>query len=662
MSTMPPAKLRDPWYAASVVVAVMFIALFTAKAIYIHDVLGTSAYDLGIIDQNIWLLSQFEPPYTNTVRGLHVHGDHLQGIDALFVPLYLLYPSVFWLFLFQTISVAAGSLLIYRIGQQLGITSGGLLFALGVAYLANPAVHNPLLWQYHSAVMAAGLYFAWILCYLRKNLVLFVLILVLLLNVREDMCFTTATFGLVLLVLRQWRFAAWTIGLSFAWFLIVFFWLLPLFNGEGYFRMEAGAGTLSGIVGKMMDPQHLLSSLGEDKDVIRYWLQLFSPVAFLPVVAPLMVVPAIPSMLVNSLIGAYNINIDYHYNFNAIPFIYYASLVVLARLGRIQRWLPILVVGVIVMLSISGAGDVSKLRHFNLVADWRNWNEHAQVRDMLRQLRQAIGPDAGVAASDWLVPQLSQRKSIYLFPNPWRVHYWGIRGEQPHSPNHVDILVLSRGAVSDHYPLIYYLVEQGYFQKTDQNSYFSVYRRMRPEAENTESARRSADRHYLMNWPYRFTDLRLGPVFETTEKEFSQIHIVPRDGPAEDWRPVDVGKDAVLDVDVGRLRGDANLATAYLYARITVDREVSATLELGSDDGISVWLNGIPLWTNIVPRPATLGDDKVPFQLRAGDNHFYFRLNNITSAWRLKAFVNPVSANDSFGPLNGKLLPGNEQE
>lgn len=66
---------------------------------------------------------------------------------------------------------------------------------------------------------------------------------------------------------------------------------------------------------------------------------------------------------------------------------------------------------------------------------------------LLEQIIHAVPADASVSASHNLVPFLSHRSHIFMFPNPWKVMYWGIAGEKPANPESVDIILLDTGAL-----------------------------------------------------------------------------------------------------------------------------------------------------------------------------------------------------------------------
>src|SRR3989338_2304455 len=69
----------------------IFILTYTIffSVLYIdrHNRFNSLAFDLGINDQAIWQFSKFKEPF-NTVRGIHILGDHFALINAIISPIY----------------------------------------------------------------------------------------------------------------------------------------------------------------------------------------------------------------------------------------------------------------------------------------------------------------------------------------------------------------------------------------------------------------------------------------------------------------------------------------------------------------------------------------------------------------------------------------------
>ncbi|NCU86356.1 MAG: DUF2079 domain-containing protein, partial [Actinobacteria bacterium] len=71
-------------------------------SIEMHRGLNTSAYDFGLYDQGIWLLSRFNNPFV-TLMGRNLFGDHTSFILLFLVPFYWLISSSSFLFVAQSL-------------------------------------------------------------------------------------------------------------------------------------------------------------------------------------------------------------------------------------------------------------------------------------------------------------------------------------------------------------------------------------------------------------------------------------------------------------------------------------------------------------------------------------------------------------------------------
>ena len=67
-----PAKLVIAAIAA-------YFVIFSALSILKHESFSTTAFDLGIFDQNVWMFSQGQN-FVNTVNGFYPFADHIQPI------------------------------------------------------------------------------------------------------------------------------------------------------------------------------------------------------------------------------------------------------------------------------------------------------------------------------------------------------------------------------------------------------------------------------------------------------------------------------------------------------------------------------------------------------------------------------------------------------
>ena len=119
-----------------------------------------------------------------------------------------------------------------------------------------------------------------------------------------------------------------------------------------------------------------------------------------------------------------------------------------------------------------------------------------------------------------------------------------------------------------------------------------------------------------------------------TGQELFEVALAPEksDGGAE-WRPVTVppgGKTGLVEMD--KIFG-GNDRVAYLKTQLASVKEQDAVLELGSDDGIKVWLNGQVVHANNATRPCSPGQDKVNVKLKQGANTLLLKITQGGGEW-----------------------------
>lgn len=111
-----------------------------------------------------------------------------------------------------------------------------------------------------------------------------------------------------------------------------------------------------------------------------------------------------------------------------------------------------------------------------------------------------------------------------------------------------------------------------------------------------------------------------------------------QEGQQAAWRIVPAGTNEE-QTGLLELQKDAAMAgdnrVAYLRARVWSPKEQKAQLELGSDDGVKVWLNGRLVHANNAVRPATPGQDKADVTLKEGWNPLLVKLTQGAGEWAL---------------------------
>ena len=133
--------------------------IFKAKFARQND--STGAFDLGIFDNAIYLISQGKTPFV-TFRGLHILGDHGAWIFYPMALLYKIHPDIHWLFFIQALSLALGAAPLWCLSRVSGLTESQSK-TLVLSYLLYPAIFNVNLFDFHPEVMAVPAIFGAIL-------------------------------------------------------------------------------------------------------------------------------------------------------------------------------------------------------------------------------------------------------------------------------------------------------------------------------------------------------------------------------------------------------------------------------------------------------------------------------------------------------------------
>ncbi|NBU06300.1 MAG: DUF2079 domain-containing protein [Acidimicrobiia bacterium] len=126
------------WHAIAASLTVAYTVWLAVRTTRDHFGLGTSAYDFGLYDQGIWLLSQGKAPFV-TLMGRNLFGDHTSFILLPLVPLYWVISSTGLLFVVQAAVLGLGALPVWKTARML-LGSLPMSCVAVVAYLLHPAL------------------------------------------------------------------------------------------------------------------------------------------------------------------------------------------------------------------------------------------------------------------------------------------------------------------------------------------------------------------------------------------------------------------------------------------------------------------------------------------------------------------------------------------
>ena len=173
---------------------VLYALYFSVRTVGVHNGLGTSAYDFGLYDQGIWLMSRGHSPFV-TLMGRNLFGDHSSFVLVLLIPLYWIFSSTSLLFVVQSIVVAIGALPVYWFSRQ-RLRSEPLAAAMAGVYLLHPSIGWTNLENFHPDAALGTLVAVAIWAAYAGKWRWYWVAVVLALSVKEDVAFVLAPLGI----------------------------------------------------------------------------------------------------------------------------------------------------------------------------------------------------------------------------------------------------------------------------------------------------------------------------------------------------------------------------------------------------------------------------------------------------------------------------------
>ncbi len=453
--------------------------LMIALQYRLHANYETYGYDAGLYDQTIWLLGQgpFSSPFL-TSRGLPVWGHHVNPILLVLAPLSRLGAGVMFFSAVQVVAAFLGALPVSWLTRaKTGSAKAGLAMAL--VYLLYPANSFFARTFFHPELLAPlpMLLMGWFAYQQRFGLMWVSAVVAM--ACREEIAVAVAAFAFVEFLLGSRRRDRKRLGhalvlmiVSAAWFVICSKVIIPAALGGEPFYLGTFYGKYGGSYGEigrnlLADPS-LASGLVTDGNREGFILDLFGPLAFLPVLGLpiLMVLPPLMGLLMSS--NGQSHSIQSHYSAILIAGLFLSTIEVVRRTWS-RRWgqhlLGAVVIASCVASVIRSPAPWALNRHV--------WTSSETNREALDRAVAMIPDDARVSALGNIVPHLSHRQVIYQFPNPMDRWFYGeFRLEDPAGsdapiaryPSAVDWLVVDRAGLGRYEVVFDRAVADGTFE------------------------------------------------------------------------------------------------------------------------------------------------------------------------------------------------------
>jgi uncharacterized membrane protein len=443
------------WFV--VACAVAYTAYITVYLFATQTAWQTNAEDMGIMAQALWNTTHGAPLHQticNIVSDTNCIGDvsrfaiHFEPIMLPVALLYAIIPDPRTLQFLQAAVVASGALPAYWLAsRRLRSALAGVAFAL--LYLFYPPLQAAVAYDFHAVTLAAAfLMYALYFMMTRNNWGLFITCLLALSTKEQIPVDVLMIAASVALFQRRWRTGGALAGMALVWLvvaLVIMRAASPLGHSPTAARYaQFGSSPLQVAVTLLTHPamvirQYVLSAGG-----VFYLRQLLSGVGYLAALSPWSLAMAGPAMAINLLSSDVSMRSGgYQYNADIAPFVIFATLDAVWWLSRASAWLTprigaavasaggalatwggraarapwprLIMTALTLYATVFGAYSAREHGHTPLTPGivWPQSTAHSQLANQLIKL---IPPDASVCAQTDLVPHISNRRFIYLYP------------------------------------------------------------------------------------------------------------------------------------------------------------------------------------------------------------------------------------------------------
>jgi len=450
---------------------VVYILLFASLAFDLHTGLRTHKSDLGQMAQALW----------NTSRGRFVESiqddflssrltDHVEPIFLLIAPALWLWEDVRALLLVQVLAVAVGAWPLFELARRkLG---PGLALALALAYLLDPHLQSAVLTEFHAIPFAAPLILWAFWAIAAERWWQFAIAALLVAAVKEEAALLAAGLGVWAFyrsVRRQVSGVRCQVSgvkcqdprptphaprtthhaprtthhasrlahslplavilISLLWFYLATFVIVPAHAApvhgsaeSAYFQRYGALGNSPlDIFRSILTRPGLVWQIASEPARVQYLIGLLAPFGFLGLLAPEIILLALPVLLAN-LLSAYPAQYygEFHYSAPLTPFFAVAAVYGLRRIRcqvsgvrcQASRIFP---AAFTLLLLIASALSYAHAGRGPLGGRYDPTPITAHHRLLPRFVAQ-ISADAAVSATAAVHPHLSLRRFVYQFP------------------------------------------------------------------------------------------------------------------------------------------------------------------------------------------------------------------------------------------------------
>ncbi|MBP6882123.1 MAG: DUF2079 domain-containing protein [Candidatus Levybacteria bacterium] len=406
---------------------VMFSWYFSVVSFLRFENFYTGRFDLGNMAQTVWNSSHgriFEfinPNGMETVSRLAFHAD---VILVAFAPLYLIWEDPRLLLLLQVVIVGAGAFFVYAIATHF-LKDKTLSLIISALYLLNPSVQRSIIYDFHAVTLATTFVLGAMYFIFKKRYGHFVIFAVLAGLCKEQVWAVTGLMGIYIAVVqRQWKVGTGTFLISLFIAISLIWYIIPHAAGgmqhfalEYYSSSKDESSSPSDLIKKFISsPKETFELITQESRVI-YFQKLLEPLGYLPLLAPIFLIFALPDLTINILSAKSELyQIYYQYTAIITPFLFIALTTGLAwLLKKFTRIPKLFVICYLLFVGLYGAYQYGPLPGAK-EPNTDMFTKQYQHKNELNKLLDSIPVTASVSTTNSIGSHLSHRRFLYNVP------------------------------------------------------------------------------------------------------------------------------------------------------------------------------------------------------------------------------------------------------
>ena len=406
---------RRPWLLIAVFIAFAFI-IFTFYSTQRYLAFQTNYFDLGLYANSVWrTIHGYEPWPMLIFPSKFGNIDHISPVLGLVALAYALVPDPRTLLVIQAAAIALAAAPLYLIAMR-ETRNRFLSFAVAGLFLANPALHGIIRFDFHTESFIPLFIFLMYFSYPRQSPILFYLSLAGMLSTIEYSAVLGIGIAVSLWFLKKRtdrRILVTSIGSLTLLGIIAITDIRGVFASFGWPANWLGGQFLGSSPAFWSSPEILLGSLANGIPAkVTYLLVATAPMWFSLRKYSSRIIPGVPWVGVVIVSSRYSYsNVNFQYSVFLVPFVYLAAIPFLYEIVKHRRTILGLVA---IALSLT-------LLYSALSPTAPSWPAASPLESTVVSISNGLPQNATILTESDLYPQLSNKAHVslnYSIPEP----------------------------------------------------------------------------------------------------------------------------------------------------------------------------------------------------------------------------------------------------